>query len=68
GEVFRSGCVFLRGLGKIFYFSPGHETYPIFELPDVQKIIINAVKWAAPPIQNIIGTGHFKESPESNYS
>ena len=30
GEVFRSGCCYNRGLGKIFYFRPGHETYPIY--------------------------------------
>ena len=47
GEVFRSGCVFNRGNGKIFYFRPGHETYPVFYHPDVQKVITNAVRWAA---------------------
>ena len=30
GEVFRSGCCWKRGQGKIFYFRPGHETYPIY--------------------------------------
>ena len=48
GEVFRSGCCFKRGLGKIFYFSPGHETYPIYYQPIVQKVICNGVRWAAP--------------------
>jgi trehalose utilization protein len=47
GEVFRSGCVFNRGNGKIFYFRPGHETYPTFYHPDVQKVITNAARWAA---------------------
>jgi trehalose utilization protein len=46
GEVFRSGCTFQRGHGSIFYFSPGHETYPIFYNPNVQKVITNAVRWA----------------------
>ena len=46
GEVFRSGCCFERGHGRIFYFRPGHETYPIFHNPDVQKVITNAVRWA----------------------
>ena len=48
GEVFRSGCCFQRGRGKIFYFRPGHETYPIFYQPEVRKVIGNAVRWAAP--------------------
>jgi len=48
GEVFRSGCCFFRGRGKIFYFRPGHETYPIFYHEDVLKVIENAVNWAAP--------------------
>jgi len=48
GEVFRSGCCFQRGLGKIFYFRPGHETYPIYHDPNVQRVILNAVRWAAP--------------------
>ncbi|MGQ9629378.1 MAG: ThuA domain-containing protein [bacterium] len=48
GEVFRSGCCFRRGKGKIFYFRPGHETYPIYHNPDVLKVIANAARWAAP--------------------
>ncbi|MBM4437927.1 MAG: ThuA domain-containing protein [Actinobacteria bacterium] len=48
GEVFRSGCCFHRGRGKLFYFSPGHETYPIYHHPDVLRVIGNAVRWAAP--------------------
>jgi trehalose utilization protein len=48
GEVFRSGCTFTRGLGKIFYFAPGHETYPTYHDPIVQKVIVNAVAWAEP--------------------
>ena len=48
GEVFRSGCVFRRGLGKIFYFQPGHEAYPIYHRPEIQKIIRNAVRYVAP--------------------
>ena len=46
GEVFRSGCTFTRGYGKMFYFQPGHETYPIYHNEDIQKIIRNAVLWA----------------------
>ncbi len=48
GEVFRSGCTFRRGQGKIFYFRPGHETYPIYHHPQVRRIIANAVRWARP--------------------
>ncbi len=50
GEVFRSGCTFRRGKGKIFYFSPGHETYPIYHDPMVRHVIANAVQWCAPAV------------------
>ena len=50
GEVFRSGCCWERGHGRIFYFRPGHEAYPIFYNENVQKVIINAVRWAKPRI------------------
>lgn len=48
GEVFRSGCCYHRGKGKVFYFRPGHEEFPIYHMPEIQKVITNAVKWAAP--------------------
>ncbi|MDF2935974.1 MAG: glutamine amidotransferase [Paenibacillaceae bacterium] len=48
GEVFRSGCTFHRGQGKIFYFRPGHETYPTYYNEQVLTVIRNAVSWAAP--------------------
>ncbi|MCB0195225.1 MAG: ThuA domain-containing protein [Anaerolineae bacterium] len=48
GEVFRSGCCFFRGKGKIFYFRPGHETHPIYYQAEVQQVIANGVRWAAP--------------------
>jgi trehalose utilization protein len=48
GEVFRSGCCFYRGKGKIFYFRPGHESYPIFFNLNVLKVIANGVRWSAP--------------------
>ncbi|MHC4884909.1 MAG: ThuA domain-containing protein [Planctomycetota bacterium] len=51
GEVFRSGCTWERGHGRIFYFRPGHETYPIFHNEEIQKVIHNAVLWAAPRVQ-----------------
>jgi trehalose utilization protein len=48
GEVFRSGCTWKRGNGKIFYFRPGHETYPIYYQDEVKLVLKNAVRWAAP--------------------
>lgn len=50
GEVFRSGCVFERGHGKIFYFRPGHETYPIYYDRNVLRVLENAVRWARPTL------------------
>ena len=46
GEVFRSGCCWKRGNGKIFYFRPGHESFPTYYQPEVQTVIRNAVNWA----------------------
>lgn len=48
GEVFRSGCCYKRGLGKIFYFSPGDEEYPTYYRDDIIRIIANAIDWACP--------------------
>ena len=48
GEVMRSGCTFTRGRGKIFYFQPGHEEYPIYYQPEIQQIIKNAVHFCTP--------------------
>ncbi|WP_408006999.1 ThuA domain-containing protein [Pseudalkalibacillus sp. A8] len=48
GEVFRSGCTYRRGKGKIFYFRPGHETYPTYFNKEIQRVIINAVHWSKP--------------------
>jgi len=49
GEVFRSGCTFRRGRGKIFYFQPGHESFPTYHNKEIQKVIINAVNWVYNP-------------------
>ena len=46
GEVMRSGCTYTRGRGKVFFFSPGHETFPIFRHPDIIQVLRNAVYWA----------------------
>ena len=48
GEVFRSGCVWRRGAGKVFYFRPGHETFPTYHNPEIQRVIANGVKYVAP--------------------
>jgi trehalose utilization protein len=49
GEVFRSGCCWRRGRGRIFYFRPGHETHPTYFDPNVRRVIANAAAWAALP-------------------
>ena len=49
GEVFRSGCCYQRGRGRIFYFRPGHETYPTYFNADVRHVIANAARWASQP-------------------
>jgi trehalose utilization protein len=51
GNVFRSGVTFQRDYGRIFYFQPGHETYPTYHNEIIQKIMINAVKWAKPIVK-----------------
>lgn len=48
GEVMRSGCVFKRSRGKIFFFQPGHETNAVYNIPDIQRVILNAIDYVAP--------------------
>ena len=48
GEVFRSGCCYYRGRGRVFYFSPGHESFPIYHHPQVHRVLANAARWATP--------------------
>ena len=48
GEVFRSGCCWQRENGKVFYFQPGHETFPVYRQPEILRVIKNAIHWAAP--------------------
>ena len=50
GEVFRSGCCWERGHGRVFYFSPGHETHPIYHDANVRRVLVNAARWAAPRV------------------
>jgi trehalose utilization protein len=65
GEVFRSGCAWRRGKGKVVYFSPGHETFPIYHNPNVQRVIANAVNWAAPSGGLYLGQGRNIPEPLS---
>lgn len=53
GEVFRSGLTYRRGAGNVFYFRPGHETYPTYYDPNVRRVLCNGVKWAANPERRI---------------
>lgn len=68
GEVFRSGCTFRRGYGKIFYFQPGHEEHPTYYNSNVQTIIKNAVRWAAPCNTREVIDSPWCESPEKKWN
>lgn len=65
GEVFRSGCTFRRGKGRIFYFRPGHEMFPIYYDPQVRRILANGVRWAAPQGSPYFGAGRHIPDPLS---
>lgn len=65
GEVFRSGCCYYRGQGRIFYFRPGHETFPTYYQPEVLQVITNASRWAAAKQLPEIKRGHVPNPPES---
>lgn len=58
GEVFRSGCCWRRGLGRLFYFQPGHETFPVYYQEEVQRVILNAIRWAHTEVRHVPVTGH----------
>ncbi len=64
GEVFRSGCLYQRGNGKIFYFQPGHESYPTFHRSEVQTVIRNAVRFLAPDYRESITCPHVRKISE----
>lgn len=64
GEVFRSGCCYQRGRGKIFYFRPGHETYPTYYQSEVLRVIANACRWAAPGDGPRLSFGHRPQTLE----
>ncbi len=63
GEVFRSGLTYKRGAGNIFYFRPGHETYPTYHDANVQRVISNAVSWAYNPNARILNPNHAPNTP-----
>ncbi len=58
GEVFRSGCCWHRGQGKVFYFRPGHETYDIYYDKTIRRVLVNGVRWAAPTGVAEVKRGH----------
>jgi trehalose utilization protein len=64
GEVFRSGCCWERDHGRIFYFRPGHEIYPVYYNEQVIRVIANAAKWANRPGRHSVETAHVKEPLE----
>ena len=69
GEVFRSGCCWTRGAGKIFYWQPGHETNKAFLNPYCRKVIQNAVHWAAPTFwRKDIRVPYTGKNAEENYA
>lgn len=65
GEVFRSGCTWRRGKGKVVYFRPGHETFPIYHDANVQRVLAGAVRWAAPTGAAYFGQGRNIAKPLS---
>ena len=60
GEVFRSGLTYRRGAGNIFYFRPGHETYPTYYDPNIRQVLVNAVRWAQNPVARV---GNVHDAP-----
>lgn len=64
GEVFRSGCCFRRGRGRIFFFSPGDQEYPVYHQPEVRLVISNAARWAYPPGGSIPSPYRLTHSPQ----
>jgi trehalose utilization protein len=65
GEVFRSGVTFTRGKGRIFYFSPGDQDYPVYHHPQIRKVIANGVRWAAQP--DMVREAPAVANPASNW-
>ena len=65
GEAFRSGCLWERGNGKIFYFQPGHETFPTYYVPEIQTVICNAVRFVAPSYRQKTECPHVRKITDS---
>jgi trehalose utilization protein len=68
GEVFRSGCCWRRGKGKVFYFSPGDQDYPVYHHPDIKRVLANAVQWAWPDPLAEIAPPAVVNSPDPIFS
>lgn len=48
GETFAySGATWTVGKGTVVYFRPGHETFPVYTLPQPLQVVENAVRWIA---------------------
>ena len=62
GEVFRSGCCYKREYGNVFYFQPGHESFPTYYDKNVQTVIKNAIRWVKPVIRQEITCPHIKKT------
>ena len=63
GEAFRSGLTYKRGAGNVFYFRPGHETYPTYHDANVQTVLRNAVAWAYNPAPRVVGVNDAPNVP-----
>ena len=64
GEVFRSLCTWRRGLGRVVYFRPGHETYPTYHHPVIRRIVVQAGDWAKARVRRDDGAASRVESLE----
>jgi len=62
GNVFRGGCTFTRGVGRIFYFHPGHEDCPSYHNEHVIRVIANAIRWAAPSVPRDLKPNEWMET------
>lgn len=70
GNIFRSGCCFYRGIGRIFYLQPGHESCRSYYDKNILRIISNAIRWAAPTGTEVRDNGapHQKEQLDRLYN
>jgi trehalose utilization protein len=64
GEVFRSGCSYRRGRGRVFYFRPGDQDFPTYKNPHIQRVIANAVRWLAPTAPRELPEVHHRHEPQ----